>query len=216
MSWGRAPGALPDQCDAVLDLEAPTPSGELIGHFTSGETSRQQLDVVAESLDLDAAERLARALAPLRPYRSTATGELPPLVELVDVLGLGMRQPEEAAGWWLQGATEAGLRAPLGLGIGPDGRPCSLELDLERDGPHGLVAGTTGSGKSEWLVSFILGLACRFSPHRVGFVLIDYKGGAAFGPIVDLPHTLGLVTDLDEQLAQRSLVALRAELESLL
>ena len=85
-------------------------------------------------------------------------------------------------------------------------------IDLVRDGPHGLVGGTTGSGKSEFLRSLVAGLAARNDPTRLTFILIDFKGGAAFKTCERLPHTIGTVSNLDEQLADRALTALEAEL----
>lgn len=85
-------------------------------------------------------------------------------------------------------------------------------LDLRTDGPHALVGGTTGSGKSEFLQAWVLGLAAAHSPQRVSFLFVDYKGGAAFADCVSLPHTVGLVTDLSQHLVRRALTSLRAEL----
>jgi S-DNA-T family DNA segregation ATPase FtsK/SpoIIIE len=99
------------------------------------------------------------------------------------------------------------LRAVLGVSAaGPH------VLDLRTDGPHALVGGTTGAGKSELLQSWIVAMAAAHSPQRVTFLLVDYKGGSAFGALKDLPHTVGLVTDLDQHLVRRSLVSLAAEL----
>ena len=85
-------------------------------------------------------------------------------------------------------------------------------LDLRQDGPHALVAGTTGAGKSEFLQALIVGLATMHSPERVTFLLVDYKGGAAFKECVNLPHTVGMVTDLDRNEVRRALISLNAEL----
>ncbi len=84
---------------------------------------------------------------------------------------------------------------------------------MKKDGPHALVAGTTGSGKSELLQSIIASLAVGNPPDAMTFVLIDYKGGAAFKDCVDLPHTVGMVTDLDGHLTERALQSLNAELK---
>lgn len=89
----------------------------------------------------------------------------------------------------------------------------SLHLDLRTQGPHALVGGTTGSGKSEFLQSWVLGMASEYSPERVTFLFVDYKGGAAFAECVELPHCVGLVTDLSPHLVRRSLTSLRAELQ---
>ncbi|MGI8417379.1 MAG: FtsK/SpoIIIE domain-containing protein [Nakamurella sp.] len=95
------------------------------------------------------------------------------------------------------------------IGVSVDG---PLAIDLARDGPHLLIAGTTGSGKSELLQTLIAGLAGSLSPQRLALLLIDYKGGAAFAEAARLPHTSAIVTDLDPRLAERALTSLRAEI----
>ncbi len=108
---------------------------------------------------------------------------------------------------WLLNKTEQRLHAPIGVsGSGV------FSLDLIHDGPHALVAGTTGAGKSEFLRTLVLGLAVNHGPDDLVFVLIDYKGGSAFDRCAALPHVVGLVTDLDEHLAERALQSLEAEL----
>jgi DNA segregation ATPase FtsK/SpoIIIE, S-DNA-T family len=138
----------------------------------------------------------AMALAALDdPEVSHRQAELPTEIALVDLLRTCS-------------ATEASLSVPIGVGAG--GAP--LELDLVADGPHALVAGTTGSGKSELLRTLVAGLASTYGPDEVTFVLIDYKGGSAFGECAGLPHTVGFVTDLDEHLGRRALRSLEAEI----
>ena len=210
---GTSEGALPSSCQGTLVLEAGADAQALRGRFTLGDAAGPPVVVSVESLSHEAVQRAARSLAPLRPHEATAAGQLPSDVQLVETLRLSPLHPGDAAKWWLAGARDPTIRATLGLGTGPDGGAALFELDLERQGPHGLIAGTTGSGKSELLLSIVLSLAWKYHPHRAAFILIDYKGGAAFGPAIHLPHTLGLVTDLDEQLAHRALVALKAELK---
>jgi DNA segregation ATPase FtsK/SpoIIIE, S-DNA-T family len=96
------------------------------------------------------------------------------------------------------------------LGVGAAG---PLTIDLVRDGPHALIAGTTGSGKSELLRTLVSSLAVTYPPQLCNFVLIDYKGGSAFAECLAFPHTVGMVTDLDSSTAQRALVCLEAELK---
>ena len=85
-------------------------------------------------------------------------------------------------------------------------------VDLVAHGPHAVVGGTTGSGKSELLVSWVLAMARAHPPSAVNFLLVDFKGGASFAPIRDLPHVVGIVTDLDERTAHRAMLSVRAEL----
>jgi S-DNA-T family DNA segregation ATPase FtsK/SpoIIIE len=88
----------------------------------------------------------------------------------------------------------------------------AFTLDLKTQGPHALVGGTTGAGKSEFLQAWVLGMAAAHSPDRVTFLFVDYKGGAAFAKCLELPHVVGLVTDLSPYLVRRALTSLRAEL----
>ncbi|MGO1393539.1 FtsK/SpoIIIE domain-containing protein [Agrococcus casei] len=99
------------------------------------------------------------------------------------------------------------LRAIIGQGAAEP-----MTLDLRTQGPHALVGGTTGAGKSEFLQAWVLGMAAAHSPDRVTFLFVDYKGGSAFADCVELPHCVGLVTDLSPHLVRRALTSLRAEL----
>jgi len=100
------------------------------------------------------------------------------------------------------------LRAIIGQGASD-----AMALDLRTHGPHALVGGTTGAGKSEFLQAWVLGMAAAHSPDRVTFLFVDYKGGSAFADCVELPHCVGLVTDLSPHLVRRALTSLRAELQ---
>src|SRR5699024_5380550 len=112
--------------------------------------------------------------------------------------------PRDLRAW-----TEPTMLAPLGVGVhGP------VELDLAEHGPHALVAGTTGAGKSELLTAWIMGLAHHAAPSDVSFVLFDYKGGATFAPLAQLEHVVGVLTDLDESITARALRSLQAELRA--
>ncbi|WP_426623506.1 FtsK/SpoIIIE domain-containing protein [Leifsonia sp. McL0607] len=175
-----------------------------------------------ETIDPIAAETAARALAPVADSGARVVDEsdLPERVALLDLFGDDVAADPSAilrrwartdsltASWVRDRPRDpGGLRAVVGHGhSGP------FALDLRADGPHALVGGTTGSGKSEFLQTWIMALAAEYAPDRVTFLLVDYKGGAAFADCADLPHTVGLVTDLTRPLVRRALVSLRAEL----
>ncbi|MEV0581807.1 FtsK/SpoIIIE domain-containing protein [Nonomuraea sp. NPDC050310] len=161
--------------------------------------------LLADQVSPSWCDRLARALAPIRDVsRADLAGQLPGSARLLDLLSLPAPTASDIATRWTDRGTTA---APIG--IGPDG---PFAVDLAVDGPHGLIAGTTGAGKSELLQTLICSLATANRPDQLTFVLIDYKGGAAFNDCVRLPHTVGMVTDLDGHLTQRALDSLAAEI----
>ncbi|MBY8883092.1 FtsK/SpoIIIE domain-containing protein [Actinacidiphila acidipaludis] len=151
------------------------------------------------------AERLARGIAPVHDVTPDATGGLPDRVSLLDLLDLEPPAGRVIADRWAR--RPASTSVVVGQGFD---RPAAF--DLVKDGPHALIAGTTGSGKSELLQTFVASLAAVNHPDELTFVLVDYKGGSAFKDCVRLPHTLGMVTDLDSHLVQRALASLTAEL----
>jgi S-DNA-T family DNA segregation ATPase FtsK/SpoIIIE len=170
-------------------------------------------DVQIDSMSQAEAEAIARALAPIiDPDRPGSGHDLPSLVTVSELFrsasGSGTLDAPQVAAAWRRGDRDASLSVPIGLGdTGP------ITIDLRRDGPHALVAGTTGSGKSELLQSMVCGLAARYSPAHLNFLFVDYKGGAAFRECVDLPHSVGCVTNLDPQEVRRVLTSLNAELD---
>ncbi len=156
------------------------------------------------------AERLARDLAPLRDGTPEPGQELPAAVRLFDLLTGSERvrptDPDDLARHWRRCAN-LGPSATIGVtASGP------FRIDLQRDGPHLLIGGTTGSGKSELLQTLVAALAIESGPDTLSFLLVDYKGGSAFRECAELPHVGGLITDLDPALAQRALASLTAEL----
>lgn len=121
----------------------------------------------------------------------------------VDDLDLGQR--------WAKSKVYESMGAPLGVKSGNE--VVSLDLNEKHHGPHGLVAGTTGSGKSEILQSYILSMATLFHPYEVGFVIIDFKGGGMVNQFKDLPHLIGSITNIDGMEIDRSLMSIKAELK---
>ncbi|MEI7888304.1 MAG: FtsK/SpoIIIE domain-containing protein, partial [Actinomycetes bacterium] len=179
--------------------------------------------VVVEPLDVAGAEWLARRLAPVVDIGAVAdsASDVPVSVSFLSEVGSDLAESttsiidrwSESNSLRIPGVTprrlkrDNTLRAFVGrTALDP------LHLDLRTQGPHALVGGTTGAGKSEFLQTWILGMATAHSPQRVTFLFVDYKGGAAFADCVMLPHTVGLVTDLSPHLVQRALISLRAEL----
>jgi S-DNA-T family DNA segregation ATPase FtsK/SpoIIIE len=158
-----------------------------------------------DGLPTGVAAELARRIS--RSHSNAAAAELPsPGLSLSSTCTDVGTTPGAILGNWQHHHAE---HLPTVLGIGREGPAL---IDLVAAGPHALIAGTTGSGKSELLRTLVVTMAIRVSPAHVNFVLIDYKGGSAFDACARLPHVVGIVTDLDSGLAERALRCLGSEI----
>lgn len=194
------PEQLPAACRSVIHAKADA-SATL--HLPSRASTLRDITIAGTTLDV--ASDWARGLARFDdPETKNLGATLPALTHLLPLLGLADLNAEAILELWDR---DHGFSTPLG--VSEDG---TFGFDLVRDGPHGLVGGTTGSGKSELLRSLVAGLAARVDPEHLTFILIDFKGGAAFASCDQLPHTIGTISNLDAQLADRALRALEAEM----
>lgn len=180
--------------------------------------------VQTDLIPVEEAVAAARNLAPMTDSSAVSQddSDIPRSVSYLALVGTEIAHSEMAVieRWNENRSILTGRHAPPT----PSRKPGSLRavigqsamgthsVDLRTDGPHALVGGTTGAGKSELLQAWILGMATANSPQRVTFLLVDYKGGSAFRDCVQLPHTVGMVTDLSPHLVRRALASLSAEL----
>ncbi|MDV3219941.1 FtsK/SpoIIIE domain-containing protein [Intrasporangium sp.] len=213
---------LPAACHTFLVVGGDDAgSDSLAGYVRAGEEV-QPLSV--DRITYAEAMACARQLAPVVdagvPVEDSS--DLPRAVSLLTLTGTELARSEEAVieRWAESRSILTGPYAPAALPRKPGNLRAvvgqssqgTFSLDIRSDGPHALVGGTTGAGKSELLQAWILGMAAAHSPQRVTFLLVDYKGGSAFRDCVKLPHTVGLVTDLSPHLVRRALASLAAEL----
>ncbi len=154
-------------------------------------------------------EMVAQKLAPVYSGETSLASELVRSLSFYDMFAAGETDANGIIERWNAADTRKSLSAPLGVIAG--NAPIGLDLTETAHGPHGLVAGTTGSGKSELLISYILSMACTYSPEDVNFVIIDFKGGGMATQFAGLPHLIGTITNLSDNEMMRSLASIRAE-----
>lgn len=212
--------SLPAACRTFVDVTDGLGAAR-VGVVRSGV---EYAEVAVEGVSMRYAEVFARRLAPVVDASTVVedASDLPRSVSMLSLLGdETARDADSVVERWRQNASildRSGAKLPrlkragtLKAFVG-QGSPDAMTLDLRTQGPHALVGGTTGAGKSEFLQAWVLGMAAEYSPDRVTFLFVDYKGGSAFADCVDLPHCVGLVTDLSPHLVRRALTSLRAEL----
>jgi DNA segregation ATPase FtsK/SpoIIIE, S-DNA-T family len=200
------PADVPHQANAVLAVANET-GGVVTGALWSVDPDVAPVDVVVERLTERLADRAGRALAPVRDASTASLAtSIPRSVDLLDVIGHDTATAGGITARWTA-ADRYALEFPIGAGAAGD-----LTIDLVQDGPHALIGGTSGAGKSELLQSMVASLASRYPSTQLNFLFVDYKGGASSKVFERLPHTVGYVTNLGADLAIRALTSLRAEL----
>jgi S-DNA-T family DNA segregation ATPase FtsK/SpoIIIE len=186
---------------------APSPVRPFLIRGHGGPFGQGGPAMLADQVSVGWADRVARALAPvLDVSRDDADSAIPDSARLLDLIHMPDPHPDLVLMAW----QKRGRTTKIPIGVSADG---PFILDLSADGPHGLIAGTTGAGKSELLQTIIAVLCVANRPDAMTFVLIDYKGGSAFKDCARLPHTVGMVSDLDGHLTVRALDSLGAELK---
>ncbi|AUJ26913.1 type VII secretion protein EssC [Virgibacillus dokdonensis] len=198
--------ALPEHVKTVIDIR-DAKHGNILLEEGELVNKKFHLDHYPEGFDK---EEITRALAPVNHLQNLKNSipEKVTFLEMYDVENVTDLNIEHR---WKVNETYKSLAVPLGL----RGKEDIVQLNLHEKahGPHGLVAGTTGSGKSEIIQSYILSLGINFHPYEVAFLLIDYKGGGMANLFHDMPHLLGTITNLDKAQSMRALASIKAELQ---
>lgn len=202
---------LPKECSKIFQMN-DSGKNEII-HLKQLERASDYfcLDSYDEAKCIEAMKRVANTSLKIVSQNNT----LPKMVTFLEMLGVGCVEHLNVIERWKHNNPVKSLSTPVGVGV--DGNVFNLDLHEKFQGPHGLVAGMTGSGKSEFLITYILSLAVNYRPDEVAFVLIDYKGGGLADAFdgkatgARLPHLMGTVTNLDGSSIQRSLMTLDSE-----
>lgn len=197
---------LPQGCDMVAMLDRKENAGALVSVLNARETN----EFTYETVEDDEAEAVANKLAPVYSEEVSLEGALTKNITLFEMLGIIAADDLDLASRWASTAVHKSLSAPLGV---TKNKTVYLDLHDKAHGPHGLVAGTTGSGKSEILQTYILSMATLFHPYEVSFLIIDFKGGGMVNQFRSLPHLVGAITNIDGREIERSLKSIKAELQ---
>ncbi len=205
---------LPKSCQVAIRLD---PGQSFVRTITP---STRDTGIAPDRVSQDQAFQFARTMAPIRLQRASAK-EIPTSISLLDLFQVDGVKGQQVATvdelavarrWQASHKTKRSLSAAIGLRAGAE--PLVLDLHERRHGPNGLVAGMVGAGKSELLQTLVASLAISYHPYKVGFVLVDYKGGGMADPFETLPHTLGVITNLQKgNLATRALTSFNVELK---
>ena len=194
---------LPSACQTIVEcFEGQT-------EFYNKENYAAKLTCTPDPIDTVMLDKYSRAMAPIRLKKLASESSLPTLVTFLQ--GYGVKKVDELAVLerWERSEPFDRIEAPIGIKHGGDA--FIFDLHEKEYGPHGLIAGTTGYGKSELLQTWLLSMALNYRPDEISFVLIDFKGEGLAGSLEKLPHVAGKISNIDISSIKRNLVALEAE-----
>ena len=196
---------LPLHCSEIIELEGPRN-----GKVYSNSDRKNVEEFTFELIDDSKMKELVTKVAPVYSQEISLESTLRKNISLFELLGIYLASDVDLSKNWAESRIFESMAAPLG--INSKNEIVYLDLHEKAHGPHGLVAGTTGSGKSEILQSYILSCALKFHPYEIGFVIIDFKGGGMANQFKNLPHLIGTITNIDGKEINRSLKSIKAEL----
>lgn len=198
---------LPVGCGSLIEL-LDSHNAQLIDVTNGDKVQRFIYPIITK----DVAERIAIKLSPVKIDEISLEQQLTKYLTIFELLNILAVDDLNLKDRWAQSRVTKTLSAPIGVKLKKEIVYLDISDGAKGHGPHGLVAGTTGSGKSEILQSYILSMATLYHPYEVSFVLIDFKGGGMANQLKALPHLLGVITNIDGREINRSLLSIKAEL----
>ena len=196
---------LPSECKTVIEI-----NGRSGNYYDLTDMSGNKALFIPDQNDIDI-EDICIQIANIFLDISKEDSSLPSLITFLQMFNVGKVEHLNALTRWKKNDPALSLEVPIG--INSQGELFKIDIHEKYHGPHGLIAGMTGSGKSEFIMSYILSLAVNFHPYEVSFILIDYKGGGMAKAFEQLPHVAGIITNLDGTLVNRSLISIQSELK---
>lgn len=196
---------LPLFCNAIIELD-----GEECGVCYSSTNRTETQEFAYSHISDEIMYKLVEKIAPIYSEEISLASSLRKSLSMFEMLGIYDINDIDIDNNWKTSDVSKSMAAPIG--INSKDEIVYLDLHEKAHGPHGLVAGTTGSGKSEILQTYILSMALKYHPYEVGFVIIDFKGGGMVNQFAELPHLIGAITNIDGKEIDRSLKSIKAEL----
>ncbi|TCL59042.1 S-DNA-T family DNA segregation ATPase FtsK/SpoIIIE [Kineothrix alysoides] len=198
---------LPSGCTAIVQDDEKNCS-----FYSTTGSFRQQENVDYDEVSAEEIQQFARSLSNYKIRELGVSTAIPDVLTFLDMYKISRVEDLDMLHKWLENRTYESMKSMVGYKSG--NQPLFLDIHEKYHGPHGLVAGTTGSGKSETLQSYILSLVVNYHPHEVAFILIDYKGGGMAQSFLGLPHLSGVITNLGGNATNRALLSINAEIKS--
>lgn len=195
---------LPNSCEYIVEN-----STNYSGMYGIADGVADRINIKFDLLSAAQLERFARHLSCIEVSEIETGGEVPNVLTFFDMYGVSHLDEFNVMDRWRKNRTYETIKALVGQKAGGTG--CYLDVHEKYHGPHGLVAGTTGSGKSETLQTYMLSLALNYSPDDIGFFVIDYKGGGMANLFEGLPHMIGQISNLSGNQVHRAMVSIKSE-----
>lgn len=197
---------LPSHCNTIVQWEEDYRSC-----YSTLSKFEEQSEIAFDSVTLSEMDVFSRQLSNFKVRENASNAAIPDMLTFLDMYKTSKVEDLDMYHKWLENRTYESMRSMIGQKAGE--QPVYLDIHEKYHGPHGLVAGTTGSGKSETLQTYILSLVLNYHPHEVAFILIDYKGGGMAQSFIGLPHLAGVITNLGGNQTTRALLSINAEIK---
>ena len=205
--FGERFNQIPKECSAIIQK-----NDEICNIYIKNENNNKPIPFNPDILSDNDINKLVRGLSRIKIKKEKSQSDVPERVSFLEVYQVGNIEDLNIISHWNANNSNKSLAAPIGIMAGGD--RFYLDIHEKYHGCHGLVAGTTGSGKSEFLQAYILSMMINYSPNEVAFVLVDFKGGDMARPFLSSPHLAATISNLSGNTLYRALVSLEAEVKS--